>query len=40
MKKVPLTTQETGILVGGVASHLKHPFGCGMSGQAGEADPA
>src|SRR5882724_10311188 len=23
-----------------VASHLQHPFGSGMSGQAGETDPA
>jgi hypothetical protein len=40
MKKVPLATEETGILVGGVASHLKHPLGCRMSGQAGEIDAA
>ena len=40
MKKVPLATEESGSLVGGVASHLNHPFGGGMSGQASETDPA
>jgi hypothetical protein len=40
MKKVTLTTEESGTLVGGVASHLKHPLGGGMFGQTGEADPA
>ena len=40
MKKVPLAAEETGTLVGCVASHLEHPLGCGMSGQAGETDPA
>jgi hypothetical protein len=36
MKKVALATEESGTLVGGVASHLNHPLGRGMSGQAGE----
>ena len=40
MKKVPLAAEETGTLIGGVARHLQHPFGCGMSGQARETDPA
>ena len=40
MEKVPLATEEPGTLVGGVASHLKHPFGSGMFGQTGETDPA
>ena len=39
MKKVAHATEESGTLVGGVASHLKHPLGCGMFGQTGEADP-
>ena len=26
--------------LGGVASHLQHPLGCGMFGQTGEADAA
>ena len=40
MKKVPLAAEAAGTLIGGVASHLQHPFGSGMSGQAGETDPA
>ena len=40
MKKVPHATEESGILVGGVASHLKHPLGGGMFGQTGETDAA
>jgi hypothetical protein len=32
MKKVALTTEESDTLVGGVASHLKHPLGSGMFG--------
>jgi hypothetical protein len=40
MKNVPLATEEPGTLIGGVARHLKHPFGSGMFGQTGETDPA
>jgi len=40
MKKVPLAAEAAGTVNGGVASHLQHPFGSGMSGQAGETDPA
>src|SRR5215471_21377455 len=38
MKKVAHATKESGTLVGGVASYLKHPLGGGMSGQTGETD--
>src|SRR5260370_18325894 len=40
MKKIALITEESGTLVSGVASHLKHPLGGSMFGQTGEADPA
>ncbi len=40
MEKVPLALEDPGTPVGGVASHLEHPFGCRMSGQTGEADLA
>ena len=40
MKKVAHATEESGTLVGGVASHLNHPLGCGMFGQTDEADAA
>src|ERR1039458_2058319 len=40
MEKIALAMEETGTLVGRVAGHLEHPFGGGMSGQAGETDPA
>ena len=40
MKKVAHATEESGTLVGGVASHLNHPFGRGMFGQTGETDAA
>jgi hypothetical protein len=40
MKKVAQATQESGNLVGGVASHLHHPLGSGMFGQTGETDAA
>ena len=40
MKKVAHTPEESGALVGGVASHLNHPLGGGMFGQTGEADAA
>jgi len=40
MKKVAHATKESGTLVGGVASYLKHPLGGGMSGQTGETDAA
>jgi hypothetical protein len=40
MKKVPLAAEESRTLVGGVASHLQHPFGSWMFGQTGETDPA
>ena len=40
MKKVAHATEESGTLVGGIASHLQHPLGCGMFGQTGEADAA
>ena len=32
MKKVPLAAEETGTLIGCVASHLQHPFGGRMFG--------
>ena len=32
--------EESGTLVGGVASNLNHPLGGGMSGQTGETDAA
>ena len=38
MKKVTHATEESGTLVGGVASHLNHPLGGRMSGQTGETD--
>jgi hypothetical protein len=40
MKKVAHATEESGTLVGGVASHLNHPLGGGMFGQTGETDAA
>src|ERR1022692_1039039 len=40
MKKVAHATEASGTLVGGVASHLKHPLGGGMFGQTGETDAA
>src|SRR5215475_12649545 len=40
MKKVAHATKESGTLVGGVASYLKHPLGGGRSGQTGETDAA
>jgi hypothetical protein len=40
MKKVAHATEESGTLVGGVASHLNHPLRGGMFGQTGEADAA
>ena len=40
MEKVSEATEDPGTLVGGVASHLDHPFGCRMSGHTGESDPA
>ena len=40
MKKIPLAEEETGTLIGGVASHLQHPFRSWMFGQTGESDPA
>ena len=40
MQEVPHATEESGTLVGGVASHLNHPLGGGMFGQTGEADAA
>ena len=40
VKKVPMATEEPGTLIGCVASHLEHPFGSGMPGQAREADAA
>src|SRR5215471_20823725 len=40
MKKIAHATKESGTLVGGVASYLKHPLGGGMSGQTGETDAA
>ena len=33
-------TEESGTLVGGVASHLNHPLAGGMFGQTGETDAA
>ena len=38
MQKVMHATEESGTLVGGVASHLSHPLGRWMSGQPGETD--
>src|SRR6516164_3763512 len=38
MQKVMHATEESGTLVGGVASHLNHPLGRWMSGQPGETD--
>jgi hypothetical protein len=35
MKKVAHATEESGALVGGVASYLYHPLGGGMFGQTG-----
>jgi len=35
-----MATEDPGTLVGCVASHLHHPFGVGMPGQAGQADAA
>ena len=40
MKKVAHATEESGTFVGGIASHLNHPLGGVMFGQAGEADAA
>ena len=40
MKKVVHATENSGTLVGGVASHLNHPLGGGMFGQTGETDAA
>src|SRR5438874_5664896 len=40
MKKVSRATEKSGTLVGGVASHLNHPLGGGMSGQTGKTDAA
>jgi hypothetical protein len=40
MQEVPHATEESETLVGGVASHLNHPLGGGMSGQTGETDAA
>ena len=40
VKKVAHTTEESGALVGGVASDLNHPLGGGMFGQTGETDAA
>ena len=40
MKKVPHATEESGTLVGGIASHLNHPLGRGMFSQTGETDAA
>src|SRR4051812_4390841 len=38
MNKVSLATEAPETLVGCIASHLEHPFGGGMPGQAREAD--
>jgi hypothetical protein len=38
MKKVADATEESGTLVGGVASYLNHPLGGGMFGQTGATD--
>jgi hypothetical protein len=40
MKKVAHATEESGTLIGGVASYLNHPLGGGMFGQTGETDAA
>ena len=40
MKQVAHATEESGTLVGGVASHLNHPLGGGMFGQTGKTDAA
>ena len=40
MEKVAWATEAPGTLVGGVASHLKHPLGGRVSGQTGEGDPS
>ena len=40
LKNVAHATEESGALVGGVASHLNHPLGGGMFGQTGETDTA
>src|SRR5215467_6116422 len=40
MQKVAHATQESGAVVGDVASYLHHPLGGGMFGQSGETHPA